>query len=170
MLIGFGHAARVGKSTAAKILVDRYGFTHLSFAEPIRNILYATAPGVAPVVDRYGWDGAKERYPFVREYMISLGNSARTHIHPDIWTDTVFRRVRRDRDYVISDVRYPNEVERIKKFGGYPIKITRPGISPLSDATDQALVNHNGWHMVIENNGSKEDLAGVLCRFLVQGP
>src|ERR1039458_70615 len=43
MLIGLGHIARTGKSTAAHILEDE-GFTVRSFTEPVRQMSYDSMP------------------------------------------------------------------------------------------------------------------------------
>lgn len=38
VLIGFGYKKRVGKDTTADVLVRDYGFTKMSFAEPLKNL------------------------------------------------------------------------------------------------------------------------------------
>lgn len=162
MLIGLGHAARVGKDTAAEILVERHGFTRLAFADALRDVAYESNPDVRRLVDYHGWDTAKVAYPKVRQYLIDLGNACRNHISPDVWVEAVFNQILAGRDYVISDVRYPNELHAIVDHGGVAVKITRPGIEPMENVADQALAGFCGWGQVVENGGTQDDLAEAL--------
>ncbi len=44
MIIGLTGYAQSGKDTVANILVERYGFTRVAFADKIREFLYETNP------------------------------------------------------------------------------------------------------------------------------
>ena len=44
MIIGLTGYAQSGKDTVAQVLVDNYGFNRVSFADPIRKLLYETNP------------------------------------------------------------------------------------------------------------------------------
>lgn len=77
----------------------------------------------------------------VRELFIRIGNNSRNNIHPNIWVNSLFNRYKQIGsplvvmakglpvmypDWLITDLRYPNELERIKSVGGYTIRIERP--------------------------------------------
>lgn len=66
MIIGLSGYARSGKDTVASFLVSEYAFERISFADPIRDILYALNPSVdgeslISMVDNYGWEIAKSK-------------------------------------------------------------------------------------------------------------
>ena len=44
MIIGLTGYARSGKDTVAQILVDKFGFTRVAFADPIRDFCYQVNP------------------------------------------------------------------------------------------------------------------------------
>lgn len=53
-------------------------------------------------------------------------------IHPDIWVNGLFNEYKIDKitneypDWIITDLRFPNELARIKKYEGVSIKVVRP--------------------------------------------
>lgn len=59
----------------------------------------------------------------VRKGLQFIGDGFRK-IKSDIWIETAFRK---ERNVIISDCRYDNEVKTIKKYGGYNILMYRPG-------------------------------------------
>jgi len=100
MIIGLSGYAQSGKDTVADVLVKEYGFERVTFADPIRKILYAIDPKIngnslVELVDDYGWDIAKKN-PEVREMLQHLGYSARVHIYQDIWIMAAFSKMRED--------------------------------------------------------------------------
>jgi len=115
-----------------------------------------------------------------RKLMQLLGTECgRYVIHPNIWINATFADYKpqhvRDVKYqglfienlttmpnwIISDVRFPNEAKSIKDRGGVLIRIIRP----LTDSkiisnheSENALDYYNDWDYVINNDGSIEDL------------
>lgn len=63
----------------------------------------------------------------LREFIQVLGTDAmRKVIHPNIWVNALFSEFTDDSKWIITDVRFPNEVEKIKEKGGIIIRIGRP--------------------------------------------
>jgi hypothetical protein len=166
VLIGLGHTARVGKDTVARILVKEHGFTRLAFADVLRAVAYESNPSVRRHVDLVGWESAKTAYPEDRDYLVALGNACRRRIGEDVWVNAVFDQLRAGADYVISDVRYPNELHRVTAEGGISVRVTRPGVEPLANIADRALAGFTGWDATIENNGTIDELQIVLKAWL----
>ena len=83
MIIGLCGYAQSGKDTVANILVEKYGYQRIAFADPIRALLYETNPmlkegyRVQGLVDVYGWDKVKVDYPEARRLLQELGLGAR---------------------------------------------------------------------------------------------
>lgn len=57
-------------------------------------------------------------------------------------------------NWVITDVRYPNEAEAIKNLGGILIRIDRNTEFIDNHISETALDDYNGWDYVIDNNGT----------------
>ncbi len=158
VLLALGHAAQMGKDACAEILVERHGLVRIAFADTIRNMAYESNPLLSSIVDDVGWERAKQEYMWVRPFLISLGSSARKYLGEDVWVKAVFNAMKPDVSYVITDMRYPNEVEEVVRRGGFTVKVTRKGVDPGEDVADQALIDYTGWDFTIENDGSLEDL------------
>jgi len=161
LLIGLGHSARVGKDTCAALLVEHHGYERLAFADALRDFVDATHADISHLVDRHGWDYSKETFPFVRQTLVDVGNAARQIMGEDVWVDAAFSRMTSPRT-VVTDVRYPNEVDAIRRRGGLAVKVTRPGVCPLPNVADQALAGYDGWDAVIVNDGDLDDLFAQL--------
>jgi hypothetical protein len=168
VIVGVGHVARTGKDTFAAALVEGHGFTRLAFADALRNVAYESNPSTRTLFDEVGWEQAKTIYPGVRQYLIDLGTACRRHIALDVWIQAVDRQIEPGRDYVVTDVRYPNELEWLQARGGISVRVDRPGVVALPNAADQALVGCDTWAEVIRNDGTVDDLVRRAGLFVQQ--
>ena len=117
MIIGLTGYAQSGKDTVANILVERYGFTRIAFADKIREYLYETNPMydsivgeplfVKAKVDRDGWEEAKKS-PHIRRLLQTSGVAARKLFGDDFWVKQALKDIEFGGDYVIADVRFEN--------------------------------------------------------------
>lgn len=149
-VIGLAGAARSGKDTVAQTLVADYGFTRLALADGVRAAALALDPMVATgnhpeTADRYvrlselveqlGWDAAKAQ-PEVRRTLQRMGTEAGWMIHgPNLWVDLVAAQI--TDPTVITDVRFPQEVNWLTSNGGRLWEIIRPN-NDLALTGDQA--------------------------------
>lgn len=115
-----------------------------------------------------------------RKLLQLLGTEAgREILHPNIWVNALFADyksgyveqgvgwVETENDYpnwIITDVRFPNEVKVIEDRGGVVIRVNRDYKNPLmpdvaipEHPSETALDDHDFKH-VIENDGSIEEL------------
>ena len=98
-----------------------------------------------------------------RDFLIQVGEALRNEVRYDIWVKALLDQYSSEDHWIISDLRYPNEFERVRQLGGYCIYIKRKGVVPAE--TDYLLDGHekNGlFDLVVENNGSLEDLHKFL--------
>lgn len=172
MILGLGHQAQVGKDTAAEILVRRYGFTRLAFADILKRVAadanppipagYEARPvvGLRDLVHDIGWESAK-RIPEVRAFLQDLGVAARDHLDPDVWVRPVIARALTLDDVVITDVRFPNEFQAIRSAGGTLVKMTRQGAGAGGHVSEIALADAD-WDHVISNDGTLAELEVAL--------
>lgn len=62
----------------------------------------------------------------VRELMTRIGNDMGRSVHPSIWCIATLKDFNpKENFWAISDLRYPNEVEWIKRYGGITIRVIR---------------------------------------------
>lgn len=149
LLIGVGSIARVGKDYAAAKLSEIYDLQRIAFADELKKdlgILFEQNGLYLP--DLLSVPTTKE---MIRPLLVSYGQTMRT-LDPDIWV----RRALKDCDFthqitMITDVRFPNEAEYIKRLGGHYVEIdttlapaneTEAYYSPLmKDLADYTITN-----------------------------
>lgn len=195
MIIGISGYARVGKDEAAKVLVDKYGFERIAFADKLRDFLYALNPLIKAdvpaqvvvrdgvnikrlmtdadtpstvnidvrlrdVIDKYGWDGYKET-PYVgeiRPLLQRLGTEAgRQVLWDSIWIDAALHDLDPEKNYVVTDVRFPNEAGAVKERGGKVWRITRAGVGPANNHASETSLDNYMFDLQIANNGTLEN-------------
>lgn len=150
MIIGFCGYARAGKDESAKPLIER-GFERVAFADAIKyHIAYIFDETI---------DWVNSNKSILRPLMVEIGRTGRA-VNPDIWIDMVLPLLDPDKDYVITDVRYLNEIEAIRAIGGKVYLIERPNYGPANkEETNSFLEIFSKTSLtVIRNNSSKEDL------------
>jgi len=88
----------------------------------------------------------------VREFLQKLGTDAiRDGLHTNAWVNALMSDYKKDLsecgtskkgtvvkcskypNWIITDTRFPNEAEAIKKAGGIVIRVDRPGVKPIND-------------------------------------
>jgi len=148
-VIGMMGKKRSGKDTFAARLIEQHGFTKVSLADPLREMLKALNPivefsrsfggGYVNLIDVLGpednWEAAKE-LPEVRRLMQRIGTEAGRNVLGDsIWTDAAQRTIRDiDGPVVITDVRFPNEYALVEDvLDGWTVRISRPSLPVGAD-------------------------------------
>lgn len=170
-IIGLVGYAGAGKDTAAKGLCG-IGWTSCAFADPLREALLRLDPIItldggtfstlSKHVKHVGWDLAK-RQPEVRRLLQTMGTEVVCSvINPHAWIDLMHARLHqmpRDVPVVITDVRFPNEVEFLRKnFNARMLRIVRPGVGPANEHISEGvdLLDVDGE---VLNDGSAVQLA-----------
>lgn len=186
MLIGLCGYVGSGKDTVGKILAEKLGFIRLSFAEKLREAVYNVNPIVAsqvrlgwnwawppvrPVVryirvqelvDRHGWDQVKRdpQYPEIRRQLQFHGTEGGRNIHgPDCWVKPVEEQIETepDKNYVITDMRFPNELAMLERRGGHPLRVVRPCFGRQGDHISENTFPERNLRE-IDNDGSLNKL------------
>jgi len=166
MIIGLSGYARSGKDEVAKVLVEKYNFSRVAFADPIRKLLWDMNPIVKDggftlqgIVNAYGWDAAKTQFPEVRRLLQDLGVGARTRLGDDVWVIAALREMDDpNKNYVVTDVRFENEATTIKVAGGELWRIQRPGVEAVNRHISETALDGYKWDKVLHNGGTLKDL------------
>ena len=170
MIIGLTGYAQSGKDSVANILVNNYGYTRVAFADPIRELLYQMNPAVKDggyrvqsTVDAYGWDVAKTAFPEVRTLLQNLGVGARKTFGEMFWVQQALRKVHFEGNFVITDVRFPNEADAIRKYDNSQIwRIKRSGVDPVNAHASETAMDGERVDQIFVNNGTLEDLQVLI--------
>jgi hypothetical protein len=80
-------------------------------------------------------------------------------IHPNIWVNSTFADWKPHCSWVITDTRFPNEADAIKKRGGIVIRVERPSVGVKSThPSETGLDDYKNFDAVIINDGTLGDL------------
>lgn len=169
MLIGLSGWARSGKDTAAEYLMNERGYTRVAFADPLREALYRLDPIIEvmgfpgarlkQMVNLMGWDELKENSADVRGLLQRMGTEVgREMISPTIWVDLAMKEAAKHKLAVITDVRYPNEADAIKKRGGIIWRIERPEVGPANSHASETAMDSYDFDGIIKNDAQIEKL------------
>lgn len=210
MIIGLLGFIGSGKGSAADHLVENHGFIKESFANSVKD---ATAM-------IFGWDRAllegdtihsrkwreepdawwskkmgKDFSP--RQALQLMGTEAgRDVFHQDLWLLSLERRINPNKDYVIADVRFPNEIKMIENLGGKIIWVRRGNLPKwfatahkenTTDRYEQWLlhdanltmeqkypdIHYSEWAWIgshydisLDNNGTLDELRNLLDKMI----
>lgn len=168
-ILGLSGWARNGKDTVADHLISKYGYKRISFAAPMKEALYRLNPKITinsvmgtPIrigVDVYGWDDLKTYGPEVRELLQRFGTEVGRELWgEDFWVNAAIDNIPDGSKVVISDVRYPNEADAVKKLGGEVWRVVRPGFGAANDHASEHALNDYDFDYMIENNSGMEAL------------
>jgi len=173
MIIGITGPKFNGKNTLGNYFV-KLGYIELSFAESLKEScrcifgfsddqLYGDKKetedefwGVSPrVVLQYV---GTELY---REQLAKI----MPHIGKNIWVECIRRKIllelekNKKANFVITDVRFPNEIEMVKELGGKLIRVVRDSVNNTSDLHEsERLIMSLPVDYELKNNGTIEEL------------
>ncbi|WP_054917662.1 hypothetical protein [Pseudomonas sp. NBRC 111138] len=165
ILIGLTGRARSGKTTAAEHLARTYLLEQYAFADPLRDGLMAIFN-----LDPTDFEGDRKELPLgwldrsPRQLMQSMGTEwARNTVHPDVWVklaeqnlDYMSNALGAVLGFVVSDVRFENEAELIRRRGGTVIHIIRPNALTVNPHISEAGIAANPADLTLPNYGTVE--------------
>lgn len=182
-LIGLSGLSGAGKSTAAKILTEDYGFIRVRFADVLKRmlrvVLEESGMDNKNIVSAIDGDLKEEglaalNWKSARFAMQTLGTEwGRNCIGQNIWANITKRTIEKwlsnGRKVVVDDVRFQNEIDVIGELGGDVHRVIRTdlelGIKTISyehSSETQDLLGQK----VLKNMGSIEDLKTALLEII----
>ena len=139
MIVGLVGQIGAGKGTVADLFVDRHDFFKESFANSVKDACAAVfgwdrAMLEGDTLESRAWREQSDAWwseKLGREFSPRLAlqlmgtEAGRDVFHPDLWVHTVMRRCEPENNYVIADVRFPNEINAIVNSGGKVVRVRR---------------------------------------------
>ena len=180
-VVGFTGFAQVGKDSAAGFLAE-FGYKRLAFADILRQSLYNLDPvayyesptqgnvgrglvRVRELVDEFGWDVVKVWYPEVRELLQRMGTEVGRALYGEsFWVDRVMGQIEPDGKYVITDVRFSNEADAVRKAGGRLFRIDRPGVGSVNGHISDTGIESLSISGRISNHGDLAEYRANVLR------
>jgi hypothetical protein len=148
MIVGLSGKAQSGKDTVGAAFVNKHEFIRVASADALKRIAMRT----------FGWDGEKDARG--RKFLQDLATAVRGY-DPDFWINITLKEIQRQNDsernnknFVITDLRYTNEANSLKKAGAILIRIEREGIELFDHESETQLDNYDGFDYLISNNDS----------------
>lgn len=90
-------------------------------------------------------------------------------IHPNIWCNATMAGYKPKDNWIITDVRFPNEAKSIKDEGGILIRVDRPGFENTGNhLSETALDDYKDFDSIIINDGSIESLSKKVEDFMME--
>ena len=97
----------------------------------------------------------------------------RNQFHPNTWVNATFANYH-DNNWIITDVRFPNELEAIKKHNGITIRINRGLVERTGkmiqgpEHISETALDKAEFEYVIDNNGTIEELIEKVREILTK--
>lgn len=169
-LVAFTGFARSGKDSAAACLI-KSGWERVSFADEVRRALLPLNPYISErdcalleLIREVGWDVAKETHTEVRSLLQRMGTeTGRKILGGDIWVTLAERKIDLSgKPVVITDTRFHNEFDMVRRRGGLIVRVTRRGIGPVNGHLSEKEMQNEQADFTIKNDGSLADLRGEV--------
>jgi len=179
-----------GKDTLANILIENYGYTKVSFGGILKDIVSIIfnwdrdlLEGITiksrewrETVDNW-WANRLDIPNLTPRYILQhIGTDIlRNKFHPDIWVAALERKLYNKCGIVITDCRFQNEIEMVKKLDGKLINIYKGIIPswfgkedefPKDMHSSEVIWTKSTFDKTIENNGSISDLKINISKYL----
>jgi hypothetical protein len=172
-IIGLTGRKQSGKTAAASMLAKN-GYTRLSFAESIRDMLWV-------LMHQFGYDFSEIEHFFrhdkdliidpigktARQLMQTMGTDwGREMINDDIWIHAARHKIAIQgvMDIVIDDVRFDNEAKLIRDLGGLIINIDRQSANTDYDGhrSEAGIILQPGDISLFNDKTLTEFLAAIM--------
>lgn len=197
-IIGISGLIGAGKDAAAQLLITHHHYVKMAFADTLKDACSAIfgwdralLDGATPQSREWrervdGWWAARLGIPHLtpRWALQHIGTGVfREYFHSDIWIASLERKIEcTHHSVVITDCRFPNELQMIERCGGTTVRIYRGADPPwleLAQIDHQRFLREYphihpseyssvcyDYHHYINNNSDMADLHAQLRTIL----
>lgn len=181
MIVVISGKARAGKDTLGEIMKQK--FTENYFTMAYANELKRTCREAFDLSREQLWGDLKEVpdkryrkkldydadapvYWTPREILQYMGTEAYRAIDNDFWVKQLFKYVDRNnlKNVIITDARFPNEIDAATERGGVHIKIQREAEGAAQGkehASETSLDKYDNADYIVDNNGTIAELEAI---------
>lgn len=151
-------------------------FQILKFADIVKEVT-AMVTG-RPLSKMYTQEGKTTYMP---EFGMTIGEAQqkigtegmRKGFHEEVWVLATLKKAVPGGDYLITDVRFPNEVMAIHQAGGIVLRLEGDPLQQQGDGTrddnhiSETALDDYPFEYVIKNDGTKDQLFNKILQFYV---
>lgn len=176
-LVGLSGESGSGKDTIAELYMRPHGFIPVGFADEVKIAVVATGKAT--------WEEVFiTKPPHVRRLMQIVGTEEGRDVYgEDYWVRKLFARLRTNvlrfgsqfTRYVITDARFPNEVEAIRQHGHVirllaPTRVAGNGLTEEQRAhrSERALDGYTAYDGYLNNDPENERTVGAALNFMLR--
>jgi hypothetical protein len=185
MIIGISGRMGSGKDTVAKMIQEidaKYRVEETSiweikkYASALKKIasILTGVPETMFEVPEFkeknmpeSWRNTNGYLMTYREFLQKLGTEAvRNNIHHNAWVNALMSSCTYKDNWIITDVRFHNEMDAIKKKNGIIIRVTRSDQDHKSYHISENALDSETFDFVIENEGGLTELKNKVEQFM----
>lgn len=171
-----------GKDTLGNYLVSQHGYKRIAFADALKDAcrcifgfseeqLYGN---LKETTDEYWQTSPRIVLQFVgselcRERLVEI----MPWIKQDIWVKVVEKKIldewktNPEARFVITDVRFPNEINLVESLNGISVRVSRPSVNNISDPHQSEIqIESLPVTYSISNDGTREQLYETATQLL----
>lgn len=183
--------ANSGKNTLSKLILKELRkkqkgmfCEYIAFADPIKAMIRLMFPDLP---EKYLTGSSQYRAEIipgafrdgnpltVRQLLIDLGTGVGRTVKETIWLDAFDHTFQKAQGksktiVVVTDVRFKNEFDHLKKLGFYQIRLLRDSYLKIdhSSETNQDSIRDAEFDYVLYNNGTLKDLKSEVEKMVAQ--
>lgn len=169
MLIGISGKIRSGKDTLGGCLAP-YGYQNRKFADKLKQVcsLLSSLP-----YEYFEQQDLKDTYiPALeltcRQMLQQFGTDVCRNWKPDIWVNALLSEYHRDDNWVITDVRFPNEADAIRGAGGILVRLNAPYATISNHLSETALDKYEHYKVVVDMRNYAFDEMEILASTIAE--
>lgn len=195
ILLGISGKVGAGKDEFSDIAVAEYGFIKIPFALALKNEVkeflqkyevsfedrniwgtqkdkleeFSFGDKIGDVIEEHPWLAGKCSGITFRLLLQLWGTEYRRAENDNYWVEQTLNASRGHHRVIMSDLRFQNEYDAIRNFGGATIRINRVmEIDPSVEAhsSETGLDHIRRWNYVIDNDSTLEDYH-TSCRYIL---
>lgn len=173
-IIGISGKKGSGKDTFYKLFNKHspYIYQNAKLTDKLREIASnITGLPLSYFYDRNKYDTHLDIWGMnIRQLLQKLGLEAlRENFDYDVWLKTFFANYDKEENYMITDIRFPNEIEAIREHGGIVIRLEgRSEDDGDNHGSEHALNNFNDYDYIIDNSGSIDNYENEILELIDQ--
>lgn len=161
--------AGVGKTTAAKIITEKYNkYKEFALGDKVKELTFKLLKifnvPITSINDLYDTEKKKQ----YRYYLQNIATEAiRETLGRDVWCNVLYNIIKEEEYVIVSDVRFMNEIEYfMNNFDKvYIIKIVKDDIKIMQHSSETEIAKLP-YNVLIDNNGTIEQLETKIINII----
>jgi hypothetical protein len=171
-LIGLSGKAKSGKDTVADRCCELYGWRKMKLADPLKHMCREMF-GLTTEHTDGAWKADPVGTTTPRQLMIEIGRLGRA-VSERFWIERLQKQILQHPQaqlgtFIVADVRFKNEAEWIKKYGGFLVRLERAVElrgDDILDPSETDLDDYEGFDLKIGEswNVDARDVPAIAAR------